>query len=120
MITIYGIKNCDTIKRALKALELHGISHVFHDFRKDGLMAADLDTMVKAMGYEALLNTRGTTWRKLDENLKENVTDDTAKAIMLEHVAAIKRPVWKRADGEYKLGFPKKDETAILDWLQSK
>ena len=65
MITIYGIKNCDTCRKALKWLQAEGIEHRYHDFRADGLEAADVTRWVSAVGWETLLNRRGTTWRKL-------------------------------------------------------
>lgn len=106
MITIFGIKNCDTVKRALIWAEDMGLEHQFHDFRRDGLDEATLRTFVKELGIEALLNKRGTTWRKLSDSEKENITEEKAIALMLANSSLIKRPVWERG-GCYALGFAK-------------
>jgi Spx/MgsR family transcriptional regulator len=94
MITMYGIKNCDTIKKARRWLEDHQLDYRFHDYRVDGLDRALLDTFIAELGWEALLNTRGTTWRKLDESLRASITNAAAAAaLMLEMPAIIKRPL---------------------------
>lgn len=92
-ITLYGITNCDTIKKARKWLEEHGIDYRFHDYRKDGLDPAQLDAWCEELGFEALLNRRGTTWRKLPEAVKANLTEAAAKQVMLDNPAIIKRPL---------------------------
>lgn len=85
MLTMYGIKNCDTIKKARRWLEAHQIEYRFHDYRADGLERAQLDTFIAELGWQALLNTRGTTWRKLDESLRNSIDNaDAAAALMLE------------------------------------
>lgn len=117
MITLYGIKNCDTVKKARKWLEAEGVAHTFHDFRKDGLDAAMMERFEAALGWEALLNTRGTTWRKLADEDKAGVDATKAKALMVVHDAIIKRPVWERA-GDYRLGFAPKDQDAIKAWVK--
>jgi Spx/MgsR family transcriptional regulator len=94
MITVYGIKNCDTIKKALKWLELQGIAHTFHDYRKDGMEGVPLASWVAELGWELLLNSRGTTWRKLPEMQKDSIDEASALALMLEQPAMIKRPVF--------------------------
>ena len=116
MITIYGIKNCDTVKKARKWLEGQGIQHRFHDFRADGLDAALMAAFVEALGWEALLNTRGTTWRKLPEADQADMTKEKAAALMVTHEALIKRPVWQKG-GDYRLGFAAKDMDALATWL---
>jgi len=118
VIVLYGIKNCDTVKKARKWLEEAGVEHRFHDFRKDEFDAALVTRLEAALGYEQLLNTRGTTWRKLADADKENVDADKAKALMLAHDAIIKRPVWEKG-GEYRLGFAPKDQNAIKAWAQA-
>lgn len=117
MLTIFGIKNCDTVKKARKWLEAEAIEYRFHDFRKDGLDAALIDGFITALGYQALLNTRGTTWRKLDEADKVGIDADKAKALMLAHDAIIKRPVWENG-GEYRLGFAAKDQDELKAWVK--
>ena len=84
MLTMYGIKNCDTIKKARRWLEAHQIEYRFHDYRADGLERAQLDTFIAELGWQALLNTRGTTWRKLDESLRNSIDNaDAAAALIL-------------------------------------
>lgn len=117
MITLYGIKNCDTVKKARKWLEAEGVAHRFHDFRKDGLDADMIERFEASLGWEALLNTRGTTWRKLDEADKLDVNAEKAKALMLAHDAIIKRPVWEKG-GEFRLGFAAKDQDNMKAWAK--
>ena len=104
MTTIYGIKNCDTVRKAKRWLEENHIDYQFHDFRQDGLDKQLLIPWVNAVGWETLLNTRGTTWRNLPTDVKENMCRENAIAIMLEHPAIIKRPVLCTPDGVY-IGF---------------
>nr|WP_231727363.1 ArsC family reductase [Kordiimonas lipolytica] len=117
MLTIYGIKNCDTVKKARKWLEAEGVEHSFHDFRADGLDDALMANFIAALGWEALLNTRGTTWRKLPDNEREGVDAGKAAELMLEHEALIKRPVWKKGS-EFRLGFAPKDQDDIKTWAK--
>lgn len=106
MITLYGIKNCDTIKKARRWLEANGVDYQFHDYRADGLDAALLNGFIAELGWEALLNTRGTTWRKLDEARRSAVTDaNSAAALMLEMPAIIKRPLLCAPGQPMLLGF---------------
>ena len=103
---MYGIKNCDTIKKARSYLTDSGIDYRFHDYRVDGVDDALLQTFIDQLGYEALLNTRGTTWRKLPEAERNAVNDAaSAKAIMLAQPAIIKRPVLAAPNGELLVGF---------------
>ena len=104
MVTVYGISNCDTIKKARKWLEKAGIDYRFHDYRKDGLTLEQLTFWADQLGWEQLLNRRGTTWRKLPEEQKANIDQDSALALMLEHPAMIKRPLVVTADSQI-LGF---------------
>ncbi|HHC0925588.1 TPA: ArsC family reductase [Klebsiella pneumoniae] len=106
MLTMYGIKNCDTIKKARRWLEAHQIEYRFHDYRADGLERAQLDTFIAELGWQALLNTRGTTWRKLDESLRNSIDNaDAAAALMLEMPAIIKRPLLCAPGSPMLLGF---------------
>ncbi|MFM8331762.1 MAG: ArsC family reductase [Candidatus Methylumidiphilus sp.] len=104
MTTLYGIKNCDTVKKALCWLKAAGVEHRFHDFRADGLAPELLNAWEATLGWEALLNKRGTTWRKLDESQRENLDRDKAIALMLTQPSLIKRPVLA-AGGKILLGF---------------
>lgn len=81
MVVMYGIKNCDTIKKARRWLENNHVDYQFHDYRTDGLDAQMMHKFIAELGWEALLNTRGTTWRKLDEAQRAAITDaDSASA----------------------------------------
>jgi Spx/MgsR family transcriptional regulator len=93
MTTLYGIKNCDTVRKARKWLEAHGVEYTFHDVRSDGLDKKALSVWVKAVGWEVLLNRRGTTWRKLPDTDKESINEANAIKLMLVQPAMIKRPV---------------------------
>ena len=106
MITLYGIKNCDTIKKARRWLEAQGIDYRFHDYRVDGLDNTLLQSFISELGWEALLNTRGTTWRKLDESMRSQIIDAaSAAALMIEMPAIIKRPLLCAPGQPMLLGF---------------
>ena len=103
---VYGIPNCDTVKKARTWLADHGLDATFHDFKKQGVPAAEVDTWLAAVGWEILLNRKGTTWRKLDPALQASVTDSaSAKKVMLEHASTIKRPVIAWPSGQITVGF---------------
>lgn len=106
---LYGISNCDTVKKARRWLDEHGVAHRFHDVRKDGLDAARLQGWIDALGWEKLLNKAGTTFRKLPDQAKEGLDATSAKALMLDQPAMIRRPVVETADG-VSVGF------AAADW----
>lgn len=93
MIKIYGIPNCDTIKKARRWLEDQGVEYEFHDYKKRGVPENELKRWVRQAGWEALLNKRGATWRKLDESVRDSVDQAAAIGIMLENPSIIKRPV---------------------------
>ena len=93
MIKLYGIPNCDTIKKARKWLKDNGVDYEFHDYKKLGVPEKELKNWVKQVGWETLLNKRGTTWRKLDDNTKNSVDEKSAIQIMLANPSIIKRPV---------------------------
>ena len=90
---IYGIANCDTVKKARRWLDDHLVKHQFHDFRRDGLTAAQLEDWFAKVELEVLLNKRSRTWRELNENNKSNVTQAKAIKLMLDQPSLIKRPV---------------------------
>ncbi|ANE76530.1 ArsC family reductase [Dickeya solani] len=105
-IILYGIKNCDTIKKARRWLEEHQIDYRFHDYRVDGLEGERLQSFIDHMGWQPLLNTRGTTWRRLEEGYRNTIDNEAAaKAVMLEQPALIKRPLLVTEDGKNLLGF---------------
>ena len=104
MTTLYGIKNCDTIKKARRWLEANGIEYRFHDVRTDGISRADLQDWMKTLDWENLLNRRGTSWRKLPESARNSINKTSATSIMLDNPAIIKRPVLAHRNTPY-LGF---------------
>lgn len=101
---IYGIKNCDTVKKARKWLDEQGVPYDFHDFRKDGLDGPLLSRLEQSVGWETLLNRRGTTWRKLPEDVRDTIDAQSAHDIMLENPSIIKRPVVEH-EGNVSVGF---------------
>ena len=108
MIKIYGIPNCDTMKKARRWLEASGIEYDFHDYKKLGVPEKNLKNWVQQTGWEAVLNKRGTTWRKLDDDIKSNIDEAAAIQVMLDNPSIIKRPVLE-SDKLLLIGF-KQDE----------
>lgn len=105
--TLFGIPNCDTVKKARSWLDQQGVPYRFHDFRSDGLPADALDRWLRSPGWEVLVNRRGTTWRRLDEATRDAVVDAaTARAVLQAHPTLIKRPVveW-RPGADATVGF---------------
>ena len=115
MITMFGIKNCDTIKKARKWLEAEGIDYQFHDYKKEGLSTEMLNSWVKDLGWEALVNKRGTTWRKLPEAVKESIDQASAIEIMLENTSIIKRPLLVDDASNKLLGFKAEDYQDLVN-----
>lgn len=106
MIVVHGIPNCDTVKKARAWLAEHGLAYRFHDFRKDGVPADRLDDWLARLGWERLLNRKGTTWRKLDPAAQQAVRDAaSARAVMVGEPSVIKRPVVQWPDGQVTVGF---------------
>lgn len=105
-VTVYGIANCDTVKRARAWLAAQGVEAPLHDLRKAGLPPDLLDGWIARFGWERLLNRQGTTWRRLDEAAKAAVVDAaSARALMLAQPSLIRRPLVRWADGAWTLGF---------------
>ncbi|NLS01952.1 ArsC family reductase [Rhizobium sp. P32RR-XVIII] len=102
--TIYGIKNCDTMKKARGWLEDHGLAYDFHDYKAVGIDRSRLEQWVEKAGWETVLNRAGTTFRKLPEADRENLTKEKAIGLMLEQPSMIKRPVLE-TDGKLLIGF---------------
>jgi Spx/MgsR family transcriptional regulator len=92
-LTLYGIPNCDTVKKARAFLAERKVPYTFHDYKKAGIDATALKRWAKTMGMQTLVNTRGTTWRKLDEADRANLTDAKALSLMQAQPSLIKRPV---------------------------
>ena|SRR6478752_9577516 len=110
-ITIYGIKNCDTMKKARAWLETHGIDYAFHDYKSAGIDKERLEGWAKKAGWETLLNRAGTTFKKLPDKDKEGITEARAIKLMMAQPSMIKRPVVELARGKLLVGF-KPDEYA--------
>ena len=109
-VTLYGIPNCDTVKKARAWLADHEVQVHFHDFKKQGVPQDRLDRWLAAAGWEKLLNRQGTTWRKLDEATKAAVADaKSARSLMLAQASVIKRPVVEWNAGEVTVGFDAAD-----------
>ncbi|MGZ5155741.1 MAG: arsenate reductase [Caldimonas sp.] len=105
-VIVYGIPNCDTVKRARAWLLENGVASAFHDFKKAGVPPVLLDAWLAAAGWERLLNRRGTAWRKLDQTLREGVVDTaSARALMLAHPSVVKRPVVEWDAATVTVGF---------------
>jgi arsenate reductase len=103
-VTIYGIKNCDTMKKARAWLDANGVAYAFHDYKAAGVERAVLEGWVKKVGWEVLLNRAGTTFRALPDEKKGGLTEKKAIALMLEQPSMIKRPVLV-AGGQLLVGF---------------
>ncbi len=95
-MTLYGIKNCDTMKKARTWLDSHKVEYRFHDYKTEGIERAQLEKWVSELGWEVLLNRAGTTFRKLPDADKEGITERKAIALMLAHPSMIKRPVLEK------------------------
>jgi arsenate reductase len=109
-VTIYGIKNCDTMKKARAWLDQHGIAYAFHDYKAEGIERDALEGWARAVGWETLLNRAGTTFRKLPETDKAGLTEKKAIALMRDQPSMIKRPVLD-VGGKLIVGF--KPETYV-------
>jgi len=107
MIRLYGIPNCDTMKKARRWLADHGIDYEFHDYKKLGVDEARLDRWIDKVGWETLLNRRGMMWRKLSQEQRDNINEAGARRLMLEMPSIIKRPVLETKDGQVVVGFSK-------------
>lgn len=109
-LRLYGIPNCDTVKKARAWLQQQGRDVAFHDFRKAGVPTDRLDAWLATVGWERLLNRKGTTWRQLDDATRNGVVDAAdASAVMHAHPSVIKRPVVEWPDGAITVGFDADD-----------
>ena len=114
MITVYGIKNCDTCRKSLKWLKGEGIEYRYHDLRIDGLNRVSLLSWVESVGWDRLLNRRGTTWRNLPEFEKEGLDETGAVDLMLAHPTLIKRPVFEIGPRVF-IGFSAQEQDVLRD-----
>jgi arsenate reductase len=105
-VTVFGIPNCDTVKKARTWLTEHQVDFVFHDFKKSGVPADQLHFWCAAVGWEKLLNRKGTTWQKLDPKTQASIQDaNTASSLMQANPSVIKRPVVVWGNGQVSVGF---------------
>ena len=104
-ITIYGIKNCETMKKARAWLDEHGVDYAFHDYKTAGIEREQLERWSKKVGWETLLNRAGTTFRKLPDKDKNGLSEKKALALMLAQPSMIKRPVLDLGGGKLLVGF---------------
>jgi arsenate reductase (glutaredoxin) len=113
MTTIYGIKNCDTMKKARAFLDKKGVDYAFHDYKSAGIERGKLETWAKKAGWEILLNRAGMTFRKLSDKDKEGLTEKKAIALMLAQPSMIKRPVLELGGGKLLIGFKPEEYASI-------
>jgi arsenate reductase len=111
--TLYGIKNCDTMKKAWTWLDQHGVAYDFHDYKKEGVPPGKLKEWAARAGWEKLANTRGPTWRKIPEAKRENLTEARALALLEQNSSAIKRPILE-AGSALLVGFDPSEYEAKL------
>jgi arsenate reductase len=113
-VTIYGIKNCGTMKKARAWLEQHGVDYVFHDYKTEGIQRERLEQWYKKVGWETLLNRAGTTFRNLPESEKARVDAHKAMELMLEQPSMIKRPVLELGGGKLLVGFTPENYSTMV------
>lgn len=104
MTTLYGIKNCDTVKKARTWLDQQAVDHSFHDFRVDGLTSAQVKDWIKKLGLDLLINKRSTSWKGLDDAARESLDEHSAVDLILANPTLIKRPLLEH-NGECHVGF---------------
>lgn len=113
-VVIHGIRNCDTMKKARAWLDARGVAHAFHDYRTAGIDRATLEAWAREVGWERLLNRAGTTFRKLPEQARQDLTEARAIELMLAEPAMIRRPVLRAGEGALLVGFdPARYATAL-------
>ncbi|AYD46715.1 ArsC family reductase [Arachidicoccus soli] len=116
MYIVYGIKNCNTVKKSLTYLDEHKIAYRFHDYKKEGITKAKLKDWSSQLGWEKLVNKKGSTWRMLDDATKNKVTSETkAIELMMEKTSVIKRPLIENGTKVIALGFEEEVYHSI-DW----
>lgn len=114
MITLYGIKNCDTVKKARAWLEQKKVDYHFHDFRADGLSEAQVKIWIAEIGLETLVNKRSTTWKELDETTKNNFNEANAATVISANPTLIKRPLLDTGKQKH-VGFKDAEYTKIFN-----
>ncbi|RFB80706.1 ArsC family reductase [Methylovirgula sp. 4M-Z18] len=113
-VRIYGIKNCDTMKKARTWLDQRKVAYTFHDYKTRGLERVELETWVAHFGWERVLNRAGTTFRGLPDGQKQGLDAEKAVSLMLDHLSLIKRPVLALEDGRLLIGFKPEDYAAAI------
>ena len=114
-MTVYGIKNCNTVKRALDWLNKHSIAFEFHDYKREGITRDKLKGWSKQVGWNSLVNKKGTTWRQLDEAVQSKVTSESAAiALMSDKTSVIKRPLIEDKGKVLALGFDEAEYERIF------
>ncbi|EJW20673.1 hypothetical protein IMCC14465_15600 [alpha proteobacterium IMCC14465] len=113
MLNVYGLKNCDTCRKALSWLQSENIAHQFFDIRKDGFTETDLKRWLAALGHEQLINRRGTSWRNLDAAVQESLSEKTAAALVLTEPALMKRPIFDDGNKFVICGFKAEQQDAL-------
>ncbi|HSO81099.1 ArsC family reductase [Thiocapsa sp.] len=113
MVALYGIPNCDTMKKARAWLDAHGVDYRFHDYKREGVDETRLRAWVDELGWETLVNRRGTTWRKLPEDVREGMDAEAAVRVMLETPSIIRRPVLDTGELRHA-GFSETDYERLL------
>ena len=120
-LVVYGIPNCNTVKKARTWLDEQGQPFAFHDYKKQGVPADRLDAWIKQVGWEVLVNRQGTTWRQLDDVTKAGVVDAaSARALMLDKASVIKRPVIEQTGRVLVVGFDDKKVAELAQSIKSK
>lgn len=114
MTTLYGIKNCDTVKKARTWLDSHNVNYTFHDFRADGLTPAQVKTWIAEIGLETLVNKRSTTWKELDDSIKNNFDTNSAVAVIVANPTLIQRPLLD-TNIQKMVGFKETDYQKIFN-----
>jgi arsenate reductase len=112
MLTVYGIKNCDTVRKALAWLDDQGLAYTFCDVRTDGLETSQVRRWVDALGWESVLNRRSTTWRNLSDMEKSSLNDITAVGLVVDHPTVLKRPLFE-GEGFILQGFTDEVRTRL-------
>ncbi|CRI67945.1 Protein yffB [Thiocapsa sp. KS1] len=113
MVELYGIPNCDTMKKARAWLDAHSVDYRFHDYKREGVDETRLRAWVEELGWETLVNRRGTTWRKLPEEVREGMDAEAAIRVMLETPSIIRRPVLDTGEVRHA-GFSETDYERLL------
>jgi len=115
MVTIYGIKNCDTMQKALKWMDANKVKHTFHNYKEAGIDKPTLELWLQHFPTDKLINTKGTSYRKLTDDEKASITSKPAAiALMMKNPSLIKRPVWDLGNGTFFLGWDENELSKLL------